>query len=781
MNNENNLSSEDHDTNENNNSEFLLKYILSTALNIIIIICFITYRLKNNLPENFLSNRKYKCVKMNRKIKNRYLEDINGLFSDSEEQIAIRTKNGIIDDEIKKYLSIILENFNGLESIKDIINGKIYIVSKDSYFIEQQKELFLSRLSGKTYSGTWEYFPYYQDDKKNISKLENIYFLNSTNKKFKIGSSYIGSVNFNFQKAVEAATREKALGLSMINLEGDYKDNWINHISYAMLKNLDKIIDKENKKYIVKGEFITTLSKGKLFYNIKKKSKKFQCGTYIEMEFPLTEVTLQKQFYDKTIIARNISTIIPSNLTMILSSSCGFRMKIKADIFNEEKLYYDIKKKVIYYSYYSIISSIIYLIGSSFLTFSLKRNESAISCICLESFSQNVAWHSYCAITNINFGLMNSRFFLYFCVIAVLPLINFIIFDLRFLYFFWKIKKRVVNERNFTILRLKFFIIFYGLLILGFFSGSSFFINKLYIIILSITLWTPQIIHNIVYYNKYIYPTFFILSTTLDRMLYPFYFRGIKNNFLFLKEDKFLIIFVCLYILLTIIILYLQIFLGPRFMLSVKYQKKYSEFYKNKQELLEERPDCLKEECVICISPLLDEYTKNKYKGKYNENSDIKINSNENENKSNIITNGYKENINRSFNSRFDLINNTMKPNLNNNHNDINGIENKKIIKNRQHLGKKRNNNILIINARKKEMKKHKRRTNKFSIKNIEKIIKIILFENMFKFYKLKLNLGNKKYMVIACGHMFHSNCVEKWFDRKKECPNCRASMEDYL
>ena len=320
MNNENNSSSEDHDNNGNNNSQFLLKYILSTALNIIIIICFITYRLKNNLPENFLSKRKYKYVKMNRKNGGRYLDDINDLFNDGENQISIRTKNGIIDDEIKKYLSIILENFNGLESIKDIINGKIYILSKDSYFIEQEKELFISKLSEKAYSGTWEYFPYYQDDKKNISKLENFYFLNSSIKTFKIGSSYNGSVNFNFQKAVGMPTRQKALGLSMINLEGDYKDNWINHISYAMLKDLDIIIDKENKKYIAKGEFITTLSKGKLFNNIKKKSKKFQCGTYIEMEFPLTEVTLQKQFYDKTIITRNISTIIPNNLTMILSS-----------------------------------------------------------------------------------------------------------------------------------------------------------------------------------------------------------------------------------------------------------------------------------------------------------------------------------------------------------------------------------------------------------------------------------------------------------------------------
>ena len=35
--------------------------------------------------------------------------------------------------------------------------------------------------------------------------------------------------------------------------------------------------------------------------------------------------------------------------------------------------------------------------------------------------------------------------------------------------------------------------------------------------------------------------------------------------------------------------------------------------------------------------------------------------------------------------------------------------------------------------------------------------------------------------MLIYCGHVFHSACLEKWFDRKKECPSCRASMEAYI
>ena len=87
----------------------------------------------------------------------------------------------------------------------------------------------------------------------------------------------------------------------------------------------------------------------------------------------------------------------------------------------------------------------------------------------------------------------------------------------------------------------------------------------------------------------------------------------------------------------------------------------------------------------------------------------------------------------------------------------------------------------MSIDVKKIKNSKYIHVCNKCSIINIRRIVKIILWENMFKFYKLQVNLKDKKYMIIACGHMFHSVCVEKWFERKKECPSCRASMSDYI
>ena len=801
MNNENNSLFQVQNNNNASNIRDLLKFIISTIFNIIIIACLITYSTQNDLSTKNLKNLskiRYKNLIFIPNTKLRSLDD-NDFFNRIEKHIIFgdNIKDNNIDDDFQKYINLILQNL-GFDSFNELFSGKTYVMSKDSYYLEKQKQLFLSRLVKNIYSGTWKFYPYIPDDEgdstnKNISKIEQSYYLKSSKKKFKIGSYLNGSVNFNFKKAVEMNTKQEALALTMQNFEGNFIDNWIQHISYAKMSDLKRIIDENNELFIVKGEFATSMIKGKLFNNNKKKKnyKQMQCNTLGEMYFPLEKVTFQKTLNNKIIEFKNISTINPNNFTMILSSTCGFRIKIKAEIFDSSKEYYDIKTKVNYFSFYCLISSVLYLIGSSCLTYSLRRNEYAISCICLETYCQNLAWHSYCAITNINLGLLYYEYFGNFLIIAVFHVINFIAFDLRFLYFYWRIKKRVVNDRKFIILRLKFFAMFYGLLIISFFSISSFFINKIYITILVFAMWTPQIVHNVVNNNKYIYPTFYILATTIDRIIYPFYFRGFNKNFLQIKGDIALIIFLFIYIIVNIIIIYLQTFLGARFMLPERFQKKNLEFYKTKEELLFERPDCIKEECVICISPLIE---KDKINNKNNIDKNIPQNNiinnieEEKDNYSNKKIDIKNENTNRSFHSEAGLINNKIqKINIKNN------IDKKMNIKDQLHLSKSKNKKeSLHVNAKIK--RKHKlnnsitHRNRKCiiikvfnSILKFLRIIKFIFFDNMFKFYKLKSNFGNKKYMIIACGHMFHSECVEKWFDRKKECPNCRASMEEFL
>ncbi|KAF9413262.1 hypothetical protein BGZ94_000784 [Podila epigama] len=38
-------------------------------------------------------------------------------------------------------------------------------------------------------------------------------------------------------------------------------------------------------------------------------------------------------------------------------------------------------------------------------------------------------------------------------------------------------------------------------------------------------------------------------------------------------------------------------------------------------------------------------------------------------------------------------------------------------------------------------------------------------------------SLGRLNYMMTPCGHLFHSDCLERWMRIKLECPNCRAFL----
>ena len=55
---------------------------------------------------------------------------------------------------------------------------------------------------------------------------------------FKIGSYKNGSVSFSFKKAIEMTTKQEALAINMKNLEGNYIDHWIEHISYAKMNDI---------------------------------------------------------------------------------------------------------------------------------------------------------------------------------------------------------------------------------------------------------------------------------------------------------------------------------------------------------------------------------------------------------------------------------------------------------------------------------------------------------------------------------------------------------------
>ena len=103
----------------------------------------------------------------------------------------------------------------------------------------------------------------------------------------------------------------------------------------------------------------------------------------------------------------------------------------------------------------------------------------------------------------------------------------------------------------------------------------------------------------------------------------------------------------------------------------------------------------------------------------------------------------------------------------------IKSLTKKKLFKNKV--------NPIIINRLYigKKTKTEKGIKERYFLIKIFSIIKELFFHNLLFFYKYVPNSKNKKYMLLTCGHVFHSQCLEKWFAIKKECPSCRASINE--
>ena len=241
-------------------------------------------------------------------------------------------------------------------------------------------------------------------------------------------------------------------------------------------------------------------------------------------------------------------------------------------------------------------------------------------------------------------------------------------------------------------------------------------------------MWIPQIIHNIISNNKFSFPLFYLIGNTLDRIIIPFYFRGYDDNFIRVKKNLSFILILLSFIIFCIFILYLQLFLGNRFLFPQKCKIEEYNYYKTKEELIAFKDNIESEECVICLYPIFEA-----------ENNNEIINE-----KSEEILKG--DEVIASLNS--DQLNSNLYIKANTNPDE-------QILK-------------LEIKDYGKEI------TNKLSFKQI---LRIIFCKNFFSFYKLNENIYNKQYMLTPCHHVFHTECLETWFERKKECPNCRTQL----
>ena len=666
-------------------------------------------------------------------------------------------------------------------------------ITREKFLYEKQKESIILNLISHKFSGIWESI------NNTINKNENSENKNSS---FLIGKAYKGNANFEFEKALELRTKQDAIALTIKIQEGAYIDHWIKFTSYAMYQSIIRNEDKINKIFTLYGKFLTDFEKGEIFHTTYKEKSK--CFTFINISFPINYEDINATLITgESVFIGQISTINPEKFSMFVNSTCGFQFKIEGKKYNEEAEKLQRLSKLKIYFRLNIFSSILYTIGVITLILGIKKTEMAISAINIECILMISIWNFYCFCSNISLAFKGYiEFFANFLIIGLLSLSKFLLFDTCIFYIYWSIKERnISNTCQLFKLKARFYIILILLLFCVFYFVNSFLINYVYISFICMILWIPQIIHNIVSNNRYGLPFIYILACSIDRIIYPYYFRAYKDNFFMLKVNnnifKIIIFFVCF----TIIILLLQTFRGPRFMLSEKYQEFPYGFYKNKEEL-EDNYKHLKneninnEECIICLSPIFDIEKNNNNimipmeeisdKGNINDNNtlneqyekgenvNIKNCDDINENETDQFTNIDKSKVDSNLTSEEEL--------------DYTSDDNNLLIKKENEIKMRINeiNKNNSINNSKKDVKYFK---DIFDLKNIiinavfniVFALKIILKKNLLFFYKSSANIHNKLYMLTPCNHIFHSECLEKWLEQKKECPNCRTSFENLI
>ena len=690
------LNSPINSINNCNNIRKKLEIIINTLIIISFIWFFLLIKLtfiKENISNPFL-----------------YLENEHTISKDinfNSEHLLYYTFNNTFNNNNNQSLRTLTTFFQGQYNKKDFIKRK-------------QRKNIIDKLTKTKYIGKW----FTKEEEK---------------KRLMIGDSIEGFTKIKFSRATEITTHEDSLAILINNYEDKYINHWIHHTSFILNKNLHINADKEKQLIYFKGQWETEFEYGELFFT--KISRKIPCSSNLTIIFPLKNVTIFTKLSNGESFTETFDTIDNSNFNISFNSSCGFNMSMEIYPENQKRLD-ETKTEVNKYVIVLFIILILNMLSIYLMNNDLKKNIDSINCISLFSLIQNLDWHIYCFMTHIAWSVTNSKYFYHFNTIALLYFINIIGFDIGFIYNYWKIKKEYISNRKLINLKICFYFSLYLFIFISFFIISDIMIYYPLIIISAIILWTPQILHNAIYNNRYNYPFFYIIISSVERMFFGFYFRAYDNNFYKIKGHKTFIYIILLYFIINIIILVSQTLKGPRFFLPKKYQKGVFDFYKTKEELLEFSSDISSIECVICLL--------NIFCDEQNQNSNKKDKEEDN--------NNYDANSSK------------------------NGIE---ISVNELNKGnKKKNMEINLLKAKKINKKKYQiypgNRNNK--IKSIFKeICEVLFLKGFYKFFIINKNPQNKKYMRTPCNHVFHAICLENWFLRKKECPNCRNDLSSII
>lgn len=576
------------------------------------------------------------------------------------------------------------------------------------------------------------------------------------NKIFKIGDSKEGKGTFYIKKSGNS-NKNNYFNFVMKFTEEDYFDSWKIFNFFISLDDIE--IQKTSDNIYITGSFKNEIYEGE-YFDINEESLEF-IDMKMKISFPLNN---QEFIQNSTIYLNDINEykevkLNVNNFSIEMEAQSGIKLIIDLKILQKEIENKLLENQINIYVIISTFTSLLYIIGIYTNINNIKKNDSIFSNINIVHLTINSIWNTYSCLANINIYLRYAESYNTYILLILISGLKFILFDFWLLHSFWGKRRNEINSSSFVKEKVKFYFIYYSFVLSSFLFINDFFFNYFYISTFFVLLWVPQIYYNIVYDVKYIYPFIYIIGTTLDKLINPLYFRGIRANFLHTKDNIIFVIILIIFVILTIIIMYIQLFKGARILLPKKYQKNKFDFYKTKDELIKINNNIKEEECIICLSPIFEEIILEMEDKKGNtevkgEKLDIKEDKEEKKTSSDDDSIQNSENILEN-NDKIEKHN--MKENSPEKENEPKKEEKSMIYE----------NSILCL-------------FKKYAL-GFAFVLKVLFYENFFNFYKMKDNKNEKKYMYTPCNHIFHYQCLEKWFEYKKECPNCRKNLNGYF
>jgi len=229
--------------------------------------------------------------------------------------------------------------------------------------------------------------------------------------------------------------------------------------------------------------------------------------------------------------------------------------------------------------------------------------QTGASRISIYSIGMQTLLDAYLCLLHLIAGVLIEQIFNAFATAAFFQFVTFSLFEMRYLLIILKARRPQAFaegwaslRREFSLFYLKFYTcLFGGIMILYYFSGLlNFFVFLMY------SFWVPQIISNAKRSIKRPFLWKYVIGISITRLVIPLYFYGCPYNFIQLEPKYGFSQFLVFWMILQVVVLWLQSFLGPQFfipksMLPPKYQ-----YYRPIPAIIRSREEG--QGCVICMN-----------------------------------------------------------------------------------------------------------------------------------------------------------------------------------